>query len=145
MTDRVSVDAVEHPAGKYPPSYAPFSLWSDTLTLLIDGAPGAGEDVVVRYSALHTLDAFGSTLPEALADLVATGGAAYAALEWASYATNRVNVGGVEVWRHYQQWGQERLAAFQEALATHGRERRVRARRLYRPAAGALGARPLAE
>ena len=112
----------------------PFSLWGDTLTLLVDRAPGAGEDVVVLYSALHTLDAPGSTLAQALADVVATGAAAYAALEWASYATNRVNVGGAETWRHYHGWAQERLAAFQEALSTHGRERRLRARRLYQPA-----------
>ena len=145
LTDRVVVDAVEYPTGEYPPVYARFSLWGDTLTLLVDRLPGGAENVVVRYAALHTLTVAGSTLPRALEELVATGAAAYAALEWASYATNRVNVGGADVWRQYQQWGQERLAAFQEALATNGRERRVRARRLYRPAAGALGARPLAE
>ena len=145
LTDRMVVDAVEYPTGEYPPVYARFSLWGDTLTLLVDRLPGGAENVVVRYAALHTLTVAGSTLPRALEELVATGAAAYAALEWASYATNRVNVGGADVWRQYQQWGQERLAAFQEALATNGRERRVRARRLYRPAAGALGARPLAE
>lgn len=143
QSDRVTVDAVEYPTGQYPPSYVQYSLWSDTLTLLIDRLPGSGEDVEVRYSRLHTLDATTSTLPEALEDLVAAGAAAYAALEWASYATNRVNVGGADTWRNYHTWAQERLAYFHKALAKHGRERRLRARRLYLPADGSLGARPL--
>ena len=146
LTDRVSVDAVEYPAEQYPPQYAQFSLWSNTLTLLVDRLPKAGEDVLLRYSQLHTLDATTSTLPEALEDVVAAGAAAYAALEWASYATNRVNVGGADTWRNYHTWAQERLAAFHKALAKHGRERRLRARRLYLPAAGgSLGARPPGE
>ena len=67
--------------------------------------------------------------------LVATGAAAYAALEWASFATNRVNVGGQDVWRDYLSWGQQRLAEFQSALSAHGRRNTVRVSQLYRPAA----------
>src|SRR5690606_33044459 len=88
LADRVSIDAVEYPVGFYPPSLVPFSAWGDTLTLLIDRVPGDGEDVIVRYAELHTLDGSGTTLPERLHDLVATGAAAYAALEWAGYAIN---------------------------------------------------------
>ena len=143
LTNRVTIEAVEYPAGQYPPEYSPYSAWGDTLTLLVDGPPGADEDVIVRYGALHVLDADGTTLPDRLLDLVAAGAAAYAAIEWASYATNRINLGGDDTWRHYHTWGQERLAAFSKGLAKHGRERGLRARRLYLPAAGALGARPL--
>ena len=85
-----------------------------------------GDEVLVRYTRLHTLDAEGTTVPAALHDLVATGAAAYAALEWASFATNRVNVGGAETWRNYHTWAQERLAAFARALAKRSRERRLR-------------------
>ena len=46
-----------------------------------------------------------------------------------------MNAGGTDTWRHYHIWAQERLAAFARALAKHGRERRVRSRQLYRPAA----------
>ncbi len=145
LTNRVAIDAVEYPTGLYPASFVPHSLWGNTLTLLIDGTPGVGESVIVRYSKLHTLDATSSTLPAALEDLVATGAAAYAALEWASYATNRVNVGGADAWSHFHTWGAERMAAFHRALAKYGRERRVRARRVYIPVAGALGVRPLGE
>ena len=113
--------------------------------MLIDDEPGASESVTVYYSKLHSLSDSASSLPQALEDLVATGAGAYAALEWASFATNRVNVGGTETWRHYHVWAQERLAAFARALAKHGRERHVRSRALYRPAAGALGDRPFGE
>jgi hypothetical protein len=134
LSDRVSIEAVEYPVGHYPPSYVSFSLWADTLTLLIDSPPLSQQDVNVYYGKLHTLDGSTSTIPAALEDVVATGAAAYAALEWASFATNRVNVGGEDTWRHYLVWGQESLAAFAAALARHGRRSGVRVRRLYRPA-----------
>jgi hypothetical protein len=134
LTGLVVVEAVEYPVGTYPPEYVAFCLWGDTLTLLVDQAPLEAEDVSVFYGALHTLDATSSTIPSHLEDLVATGAAAYAALEWASFATNRVNVGGVDTWRHYLIWGQERLAAFARGLAQHGRRARVRVRQLYTPA-----------
>lgn len=143
LDDRVSIEAVEYPVGQYPAAFADFSVWGDTLTLLVTSTPADGEDVVVRYGALHTLDGDGTTIAERLLDLVATGAAAYAAIEWASFATNRINLGGDDTWRHYHTWGQERLAAFSKGLAKHGRERGLRARRLYVPASGALGGRTL--
>jgi hypothetical protein len=134
LADRVVVEAVEYPLGQYPSSYVSFSLWADTLTLLVDSPPLAAQDVNVFYGKLHTLDDTASTVPPALEDVLATGAAAYAALEWASFAGNRVNAGGSDVWRSYLVWGQERLASFAAALARHGRRSGVRARRLYRPA-----------
>ncbi len=145
LSDRVAIEAVEYPVGEYPRSFVAHSVWDDTLTLLIEGAPGAGEDVVVRYSTLHTLDATSSTLPAPLEDVLATGAGAYAALEWASYATNRINLGGADAWSHFHTWGAERMAAFHRALAKYGRERRIRSRRLYLPVPAALGPRPLDE
>lgn len=141
LTSRVAIEAVEYPGGEEPPALVPFTTWGDTLTLLVDATPAEGQSVVVRYSQLHVLDEDGTTLPDALHDLVATGAAAFAALEWASYATNRVNVGGTETWRNYHTWAQERLAAFAKALAKRGRERRLRSHALYRPAAVATAAR----
>ncbi len=134
LTDLVAVEAVEHPVGEYPPEYVRYSIWLSTLTMLIDSTPEAAEDVNVYHTKLHTLDATSSTLPARFEDLVATGAAAYAALEWASFATNRANVGGQDVWRDYLTWGQERLSKFQADLSIHGRRNTVRVRRLYRPA-----------
>jgi hypothetical protein len=134
LTDLVAIEAVEYPVGEYPPSYVRYSVWLSTLTLLIDTTPGGGEDVSVYHTKLHTLDATSSTLPARFEDVVAAGAAAYAALEWSSFATNRVNVGGRDVWRDYLAWGQQRLAEFQTALAEQGRRNALRARTLYRPA-----------
>ena len=131
LSDLVEIEAVEYPAGNYPPSYVRFSVWADTLTLLIDSLPGDAEDVYVYYGKLHTLNADSSTLPAKLEDLAALGAAAYAAIEWASFATNRVNLGGAETWRNYLTWGQDRLVAFMRDLSKHSRKNTVRVRRLY--------------
>lgn len=135
LTGLVSIEAVEYPTGNYPATYVPFRLWGDTVTLLVDKTPSAGEQAVVYYGKLHTLDATTSTLPPRLEDLVALGAAAYAALAWASFATNRVNVGGETTWQHYLAWGQDRMAAFLRGLARYSRKNAVRARHLYVAAA----------
>jgi hypothetical protein len=138
LTDMVAIEAVEYPAGEFPPSYARYSVWLSTLTLLTDRTPGAGESVNVFWTKLHTIDGSGSTVPARFEDVIAAGAAGYAALEWASFSTNRVNVGGRDVWREYLVWGQERLASFQRSLARHARRNAVRARRLYAPALPAV-------
>jgi len=131
LTGLVALEAVEYPAGNYPPVYVRFSLWENTLTLLIDGEPAEGEEVFVYYGKLHTLDESSSTTPTPLEDLVAMGAAGYAAIEWASFATNRVNTGGSVAVKDYLVWGQDRLASFMRGMAKHGRKNRVRVRRLY--------------
>jgi hypothetical protein len=131
LTDLIEIEAVEYPVGDYPPSYIRFSVWSDTLTLLTDSSPGDAEDVYVYYGKLHTLNADSSTIPAKLEDLVALGAAGYAAMEWASFAANRVNVGGADTWRSYLTWGQDRLAEFMKGLAKHSKKNTVRVRQLY--------------
>ena len=131
LSDLVAIEAVEYPVGNYPPSYIRFSVWADTLTLLIDSLPGNAEDIYVYYGKLHTLTADSSTVPSKLEDLVALGAAAYAAIEWASFATNRVNMGGVDTWRSYLTWGQDRLAEFMKGLVKHSKKNTVRVRQLY--------------
>lgn len=134
LSDLLWIEAVEYPAGDYPPSYVRFSLWGTTLTLLVEGSPAQGESVNLYYNKLHTLDTQGSTIPSSFEDLVVVGAGAYAALEWASFATNRLNLGGSSTWEAYLLWGQKQMSAFQSALAKHGARHRVRARRLYTPA-----------
>lgn len=133
LTEIVGIEAVEYPAGQYPPSYVRYSVWLGTLTLLVDSVPSSAADVKVYYTRLHTIDASSSTVPARFEDVIATGAGGYAAVEWASFSTNRVNVGGQDVWRDYLTWGRDRLAAFQKALAKHGRANAVRVRRLYVP------------
>jgi hypothetical protein len=134
LSDRVSIEAVEYPVDQYPQVFVRYQLWGNILTLLVDSEPSAAENVYIYYSRQHTLDATTSTLPPHLEDLVALGAAAYAALEWANYAQNRVNVGGDDVWRRYLVWGRERMAQFHKELKRYGYKNRVRARTLYKPA-----------
>jgi hypothetical protein len=129
----VRVLAVEYPTGQYPPAYVQFSTFAGTLSMLVDQAPGASEDVIVYWGSLHTLDTMGSTLPPAAEDAVVTGAAGYAAIEWASFATNRANVSGPEAVDDYMAWGERQLARFRDTIARFGENGRVRASRLFVP------------
>jgi len=132
VTGRVMVEAVEYPVDKFPRRYQPFALWGDTLTILGDEVPD-GSNTYIYYGKLHTLDAGSSTIPAQHEDLVAAGACGYAAVEWAAYAINRVNVGGGITPREFLSWGDERLKYFRQELRRLGRRNRVRVRSLYKP------------
>ena len=132
LSDRVMAEAVEYPVDKFPKKYQRFSLWGDTLTLLGDEVPD-GSNAYIYYGKLHTLDATSSTIPTQHEDLIATGAGGYAAIEWAVYAINRVNVGGTMTPREFLAWGNERLSYFKMELKRLSRRNRVRLRSLYKP------------
>lgn len=132
LSDRIVVEAVEYPAGRFPPSYQRFSLWGDTLTLLGTDVPD-GSGACLYYGRLHTLAADSSSIPTRHEALVAAGAAGYAAVQWAAHAINRVNVGGTDTPEEFLAWGESRLKFFREELRRLGRRNRVRARALYRP------------
>ncbi len=132
ITGRVSVEAVEYPVGNFPPRCQRFSLWADTMTLLGDVVPDGG-NAAVYYGKLHTLDAEASTIPEVYEDVIATGAAGYAALEYAAFTINQVNAGGTGAARDFLIFGKERLTAFRKELKKLGRRNKVRARSLYTP------------
>lgn len=85
LTGRVKVFAVEYPKDQEPPSLQRFSVWQDTITLL-GGAVPDGSPCLVRYGALHTLDASSCTLPEYLEDILALGAQGYALQAFAAAA-----------------------------------------------------------
>ena len=132
LTDRVMVEAVEYPVGKFPKWYQPFALWGDTLTILGDEIPD-GSNAYIYYGKLHTLDADGSTIPARCEDLIAVGAGGYAAIEWAAYAVNRVNAGGTVTPGEFLTRGNEKLKYFREELKRLGRRNRVRIHSLYKP------------
>jgi len=132
ITDRIMVEAVEYPVDKFPKRYQRFTLWADMLTLLGDEVPD-GSNAYIYYGKLHTLDADTSTIPAQHEDLIAAGAGGYAAVEWAAYAINRVNVGGTITPREFQSWGGERLNFFRRELKRLGRRNRVRISSLYKP------------
>ena len=132
LGDLVRIVAVEWPAGEWPPAYAKFSVWETTLTLLVDAPPAAAEDVHVFWGKVHTIDASTSTVPAWAEEALLAGAAGYAAVEWASFATNRANVSGTGVTDDYGAWGRERLRDFRAWLRRF--QSRVRTARLYTPA-----------
>jgi len=132
LTDRIMVQATEYPVDKFPKRYQRFALWGDTVTLLGDEVPD-GSNAYIYYGKLHTLDASTSTIPANLEDLIAAGAEGYAAVEWAVYAVNRVNVGGTITPSEFLAWGNERLKFFRQELKRLGRRNRVRMRQLYMP------------
>jgi hypothetical protein len=133
LTDLVRVEAVEWPTGQYPPAYVPFSVYETTLTLLVETAPAAVEDVNVFWGKLHTVDGSTCTVPAAAEEALLLGAAGYAAVEWASFATNRANVAGAAAAEHYRAWGEEQLTRFREQLKHFGERSRLRAMSLFTP------------
>ena len=132
LTDRIMVEAVEYPVDKFPKRYQRFSLWADTLTLLGDEVPD-GSNAHIYYGKLHTLDVSTSTIPTIYEDLIAAGAGGYAAVEWAIYAINRVNVGGIPTPGEFLAWGRDKLNYFRQEMKRLGRRNRVRIRSLYKP------------
>ena len=132
LSDRVMVVAVEYPVANFPKRYQRFSLWADTLTILGEEIPD-GSNAYIYYGKVHTLSAESSTVPAQHEDLIAVGACGYAAVEWAAYAINRVNVGGGITPREFLAWGNERLNYFKQEIRRLGRRNRVRVRSLYKP------------
>ena len=132
ITERVMVQAVEYPVDKFPPVYQRFALWADTLTLLGAEVPD-GSDACIYYGRLHTLDTETSTIPSQHEDLITAGACGYAAVEWAVYSINRVNVGGTSTPEELHKWGSEKLKYFRKELRRLSKKSRVRMRSLYQP------------
>jgi hypothetical protein len=123
---------LEYPVGQFPPRYQRFSLWGDILTLLGEEVPD-GSNCYIYYGKLHTLDSSTSTISAQHEDLIATGACGYAAIEWAVYSVNHVNVGGTGTSREWKGWGNEKLDYFRSELKRLGRKNRVRVSQLYQP------------
>ncbi len=132
VTGRVMVEAVEYPVDKFPRRYQRFSLWGDALTILGEEVPDSS-NTYIYYGKLHTLDASTSTIPAKFEDLITVGASGYAAVEWAAYAINRINIGGASTPADFIDWGNRKLADFRSELRRLGRRNRVRVRTLYRP------------
>jgi hypothetical protein len=130
LANRVTIDRVEYPVGRFPASCPRFSVWNEVLTLL-DGDLPDGSQCHIYYGKLHTLDSSGSTIPAQYEDLVAGGACGYAAEQAAVDAVNRVNLGGDLTPGQWRTWGNEKLAFFRSELRRLGRRNRLRVRRLY--------------
>jgi hypothetical protein len=134
LADLVRIAAVEYPIGEFVPCYVQFSVWQSVLTVLVEKNLVNGENVRVYWGSMHLVDDDTSTLPAFAEETLLLGAGGYAALTWASFATNRANIAGVEAVDDYRVWGAARLNEFGAALARIGERSRVRSSRLYRPA-----------
>jgi hypothetical protein len=132
LNDRIMVVAVEYKIGITPPNYQQFSIWGDTLTILSGNQPD-GSNCNVYYGARNTLDAQGTSLPSKYEDLVVVGACGYAAIEFAVYTINKVNVGGVVTTKEMLEWGNQKIKHFRRELKRLGRRNRVSVNALYEP------------
>lgn len=132
LNDLVVIEAVEYPVDKFPRSYQRFSFWSNVITVLSDEVPD-GSNAYIYYGGLHILDVSISTITAWHEDLIAVGACGYAALEWAVYAVNRVNLGSSPVAGEFLKWGKEKLGLFQQESKRLGRKNRIRIGSLYLP------------
>lgn len=132
LTGLIEVDTVEYPLDHFPPCYIGFSTWGETLSLHLETEPD-GSDAKLYYTAMHTLDDDGSTLPQSLVEILVTGASAYAAQEASAGSTGILAIDPAAAER-YAAWARARLTAFRQLLHTYGRKNRLRARRLYVPA-----------
>ena len=130
LTNLIDIEAVEWPVGEFPPRRVGWSQWQQTITMDTVNAPSGVENVYVYWLKHHTLDGSTSTVPMHHDELITCGAAGYAALDWTSYATNRLNIGSSDVWGRYKAFADERLRRFRAALARLGRANAVRVRRM---------------
>ena len=133
LANLIDIEAVEWPVGQFPPARVAWSQWQTTITLDSVNAPAGVENVYVYWLKMHTLDGSSSTLPVAHEELIIEGAAGYAALDWTSFATNRLNTAGDDVWGRYKAVADERLRRFRADLVRLGRANAVRQRRMYTP------------
>jgi hypothetical protein len=131
LANLIEIAAVEWPTGEFPARRVGFQKWQTTITLDSVSAPAGAEDVNVYWYKAHTLDGSSSTIPAIHDDVIAAGAAAYAALDWTSYAINRINTGGDEAHDRYKRFAAERLLYFEAELRRIGIRNNVRQRRLY--------------
>lgn len=125
---------VEWPTGEWPFAMVPFLLSPDrqTLTLVVDPAPSAVENVRVRWTSKHTVDVAASTVLEEHEALVALGGYGYACLAYSTPAGDNFRyqdgdqaavVDTSMIPREWRARGEAALARFREMLGDLRRSR----------------------
>ena len=129
LTDRVSVDKIEFPAGETPRQFQRFTIYQDTLTLIGD-VEGDGENSYIYWGKVHTLGDT-STIPSYLEDVLALGAAAYAVLAQAQHRTDTAGFGGEKADTDYQSWGSAMLKQFTSQLKRFGRGRKLKISQFY--------------
>lgn len=129
----IEVQRVEYPLDGFPPCLVRFTQWGETLLLDLGAAPDGG-NATIDYTASHTLDDAGSTVPPRFEELLMMGAGAYAVLEQSVATINGLNTGGPAVPEQFAASARARLTAFGQLLKQYGRSNQVRSHRLVTPA-----------
>jgi hypothetical protein len=138
LADLVLIEAIEYPIDKYPRLFVPFTHFADTCELLIDELP-TGDDVRVYWHSAHTLNGSTSTIRIEDEEIILTGAAAYALLEYAQYGVDRLNLGGEDVDSEYHRQGNAYMRRYREMLEDLRTRGGVISARLYTPVESAGG------
>lgn len=135
LTDPIRIARVEYPVDQFPAETVDFNYdnLDGTLTLFTTSVPAIGDDVDVHYDALHVCTTASLTLPSHAYDLVLIGAKGYAGEEWATYATNRVNLDPRAV-GHYLEQARRWLSSFRNKLERPAGRGKVQSLTTYTPA-----------
>jgi hypothetical protein len=133
LSSRIGIRAVEYPVAQYPPIYVNFSVWLNTLTMLIDSAPSGADSVYLYWLSPHVLGTT-TTLTSAQLQLLLIGAAGYAAAQLASGRAEAISIGGPQVDKDYAAMANRLLREFRSTLRHKGERAKLHARRMYAPA-----------
>jgi hypothetical protein len=133
LTNLVRVQAVEYPTGQWPPAYVQFQQWGSTLTLFLEGAPGAGDPLAVNLYCLerHTVTVTACTIDPADDEAIVAGAVHFAAQEYATKVAGLVSATGPNTWLRYRDLALDKAAEFRGYLAVV--RARVTPQRAYAP------------
>lgn len=117
------IDEVEYPVGNDPKSIRNCEIVGNTLTILTNLLPSAGQDVYLYCAKLHQLTQSDSTLTPKLERLLVLGVSAYAAIDRAGPMVGKILVGGWRSPAQLEAWGQRQLGLYREGLTKITEER----------------------
>lgn len=135
LTKPIAITAVEWPIDRYPRELVDFSYDNPdgTLRLNVPTAPATGNlSVRVYYDALHIISASQLTARQSHWALILLGAAGYAAQQWASEGTNKVNLDARAV-GHYLEQARRNLSHFHAELQVPGKSTGIKRTTLYTP------------
>jgi hypothetical protein len=118
IANLVRVLAVEYPTGQWPPAYVQFQQFGTTLTLFLDGPPGAADPLAVNLYCLerHTVNGTTCTIDPADDEAIVAGTVHFAAQEYAFKTAGLVAATGPNTWLRYRDLALDKAAEFRGYL-----------------------------
>jgi len=129
----VRIAAVEFPIDRTPRRMVPFSVFGTSIYVDMEETfAGAASECRVWYHDAHVIN--GTVSFKARDDdVIVTGAAAFALLEYVAYVSNRVNVAGEAAWGQFGDLGRQKLETFRRMLRELPEANKVRSGVLFSP------------